>query len=40
MPRYEAAIRLDSLLEVTQSPGQLRPTITQLQSLIPYSKAS
>lgn len=34
MTRHEAAMRIDSLLEATQSRGQLRPTIAQLQSLM------
>jgi hypothetical protein len=34
MPRHEAAMRMDSLLEATQDRGQLRPMITQLQSMM------
>ncbi len=34
MSRYEAALRIDSLLEATQGRDQLRPTLAQLQSLM------
>ncbi|KAF7507568.1 hypothetical protein GJ744_010359 [Endocarpon pusillum] len=34
MSRYEAAIRIDSLLEATQSRDQLRPTLVQVQSMM------
>lgn len=34
MTRYEAAIRIDSLLEATQGRDQLRPTLVQLQSML------
>jgi hypothetical protein len=32
--KYEAALRLDSLLEATQKENQLRPTISQLQTMM------
>ena len=34
MTRYEAATRIDSLLEATQSRDQLRPSLVQLQSML------
>jgi hypothetical protein len=34
MGRYEAALRIDSLLEATRDRDKLRPTLTQLQSIM------
>jgi len=34
MDRYEAALRIDSLLEATRARDELRPTLSQLQSMM------